>query len=197
MITNKIFPKNGVFEKLKFFYNFITHFRFELSFNFLYTSMSTRVIGIFSMYDGSEEIRLQVGDEVEVHNFPTKELLQNWINEHINFGSRADFVSRRRKQLEEKFSAAIQKQGFKSFCRTFVGAHDEEEYIITPEEFFHGCGNLKLQELWHHEHETFFKRFYEEHLHELEPSHVVSAMARLAGSEDISPEAVKAILSEQ
>jgi hypothetical protein len=48
--------------------------------------MSFKVIGIFTMSNGSEEIRLQRLDgEIVVHNFPTPELLQAWINEYLTF----------------------------------------------------------------------------------------------------------------
>ena len=48
------------------------------------------VNGIFTMPDGSEEIRLQSDTgEIYVHNFPTSELLQAWIYENLTFISGA------------------------------------------------------------------------------------------------------------
>lgn len=112
--------------------------------------------------------------------------------------------------LETLFIEQIQKQGPKVFARTFVGAHDEEEFIASPEEFLgtneddipfvarsapEEIENRKrLWEMFHHEQEEMFKRFYEKHLHELNPGHVARTMERLVHLGDISSRAVGDIL---
>lgn len=104
--------------------------------------------------------------------------------------------------LKEQFLKAIEKQGPKGFMRTFVDAHDDEEdYIVTPEEFLrtrtHSLElHRQLFELFHREQETFYKRFYEEHIHKLDPEHIARQCARLAMDGEVSSEVTKNILKE-
>ncbi len=60
--------------------------------------MSCRVIGIFTMPDGSKEIRLKHPDgRIEVHNFPTQELLQAWIHANVKLMERGRQPEKRKK----------------------------------------------------------------------------------------------------
>ena len=48
--------------------------------------MSASVLGIFTMPDDSEEIRLKFDNgDIGVYNFPTQELLQEWIHKNLSF----------------------------------------------------------------------------------------------------------------
>jgi hypothetical protein len=54
-----------------------------------------KVLGIYTMPDGSEEIHIEVDNKVKIHNFPTPEKLQEWIFLNLDFVGRTQTNNRK------------------------------------------------------------------------------------------------------